>query len=190
LKSIAVDLDDTLNNFSEVLRSEEFVRAPDDPVSPELYESYLARIRADQPEASDLLSTDYTYLRARVHLRCYERASPQRDAVEFMQGLRRSGWRIVICTRRDLRRSQAVTQRWLADHALPYDHLFMAGNKIVYCALWKIPHLIDDDPFCIEHGHRHGVQVFYPRMAKHAGLAPSGARAFQRFSEVREWIGA
>jgi hypothetical protein len=190
LKTIAVDLDDTLNNFSEVLATAEFAREPNESIAEETYRQHLARVRANAPEPSELLSTEYTYLRARIHLRCYELAVPWRDAAGFMQGLKRDGWRIVICTRRDLRRSRDVTHRWLERQGIPYDDLFMAGNKIVFCGLWKIPFLIDDDLFCVEHGARHGVQVFFPEQKKHAGIATAGARPFQLFSEIREWIGA
>lgn len=190
LKTIAVDLDDTLNNFSEVLHSGEFANDPADALSEEKFRTYLDRVLRDADEDTDLLSTEFTYFRARLHLRCFARTVPQRDAVEFMRGLRRDGWRIVICTRRDLRRAHAYTHRWLTEQGIPFDYLFTAGNKIAFCALWKIPFLVDDDLFSIEHGRRFGVQVFYPAMAKHAGIDPRGAKGFAAFAEVRPWIGA
>jgi hypothetical protein len=64
----------------------------------------------------------------------------------------------------------------------------MAGNKIVFCRAWGIPHLVDDDPFNIVHGPKHGVSVYYPVMDKHASLPEGGARGFKRFEEVRQWI--
>lgn len=190
MKTIAVDLDDTLNNFSEVLRTAAFAREPDEAVSEEKFRAYLERVRSGEDEDSDLLSSEFTYFRARIHLRCFAQTVPQRDAVGFMQGLRRAGWRIVVCTRRDLRRAHGYTHRWLTDQGIPFDYLFTAGNKIAFCGLWKIPWLVDDDLFSIEHGSRFGVQVFYPAMAKHAGIDPRGAKGFERFAELNAWIGA
>jgi hypothetical protein len=41
----------------------------------------------------------------RWNLECYRRAQARVDGVAFMQWLKRGGWRIVICTQRDLRTS-------------------------------------------------------------------------------------
>jgi hypothetical protein len=108
--------------------------------------------------------------------------------VEFVRRLKREGWRVVICTYRDLRRAGAVTRRWLDDNAIPFDHLFMAANKIVFCRAWRIPHLVDDDPFNIVHGPAHGVNVYYPILPRHAGLATGPARGFHSFNEIMPWI--
>ncbi|MGH7995186.1 MAG: hypothetical protein ACREFX_02425 [Opitutaceae bacterium] len=185
--TIAVDLDDTLNNFSEVLRETPFVRAPGHRLSEELFHEYLRRLRSESVDYGELLSTDYGYFRSEIVLQCFALAQPRADGVDFMQWLRREGWRIVICTRRDLRRSHDVTRKWLASHAIPFDHLFMAANKIALCALWGIRHLVDDDPFNIAHGDRYGVRVYYPAAAGRAPIAP-GATAFGSFAEIKPWI--
>jgi uncharacterized HAD superfamily protein len=187
-RSIAVDIDDTLNDFTETLQTTRFVRDAGEALSEEVFEDYLHRLRENRPDGGELLSTEYTFFRARIHLRCYALARPRPDGVAFLQGLRDEGWRIILCTRRDLRRSHDLTRRWLTEHAIPYDHLFMAGNKIVFCGLWGIKFLVDDDPFNIIHGARHGVQVYYPSSPKHRGLEGHGARAFGSFDELRPWI--
>jgi hypothetical protein len=105
-----------------------------------------------------------------------------------MRWLRSASWRVVICTHRDLRRANACTRKWLGDNGIPFDHLFMAWNKIVFCRAWGIRHLVDDDPFNIAHGDRHGVQVYYPMPEKPGPLEPNNARAFGTFDEVRRWI--
>jgi 5'(3')-deoxyribonucleotidase len=187
-KLIAVDLDDTLNNFTETLQTTPFVRDPSEIFSDEIFAQYLERLRSDRPDEGKLLSTEYSFFRARIHLHCYALARPRADGVAFLQALRRHGWQIILCTRRDLRRSHDLTRHWLAEHAIPFDHLFMAGNKIVFCSLWGIRHLVDDDSFNIIHGARYGVQVYYPAMAKHHGLENHGARAFKSFDELHPWI--
>jgi len=187
---IAVDLDDTLNNFTETLQSTPFEREPTEPVSETAYGDYLRQVRGLDPDEGDLLSTEYTFFRARIHLRCFRLARPRLGAVPFMQRLRQDGWRIVICTQRDLRRSHDLTRDWLQTHGIPFDHLFMAANKIVFCRLWGIPLLVDDDLFQIAHGATYGVQVFYPAMNKHAELGSTGARGFNSFAELYPWIDA
>jgi hypothetical protein len=139
-------------------------------------------------EEGDLLSTEFTYFKAQIHQQCYRCAAARPDGVRFVRELKRAGWRIVICTYRDLRRAGAVTRQWLGENDIPFDHLFMAGNKIVFCRAWQIQHLVDDDPFNIIHGEQHGVNVYYPIMARHEGLAVGRARGFHSFDEITPWI--
>jgi hypothetical protein len=186
--TIAIDLDDTLNNFTETLRTAEFVRGEADAVSKEAFDAHLARIRSGAKDESELLSTEYSFLRYRIHQRCYELARARADGVLFMQWLRAAGWRIVLCTHRDLRRANACTRLWLQENAIPFDHLFMAWNKIVFCRLWGIEHLVDDDPFNIRYGEPHGVNVYYPILGHNVPEEPGGARGFRSFEEVRRWI--
>jgi len=188
MKTIAIDLDDTLNDFTVTLRRAEFVRDADGPYSEAVFADYLAKVRAGAAEPSELLSTEYSFFRAKIHLQCYARAAPRADGVAFMRWLRAHGWRIVICTYRDLRRAHAATKAWLTAHDVPFDHLFMAGNKIVFCRAWGIAHLVDDDVFNAVHGERYGVQVYYPHGERHAALAPNGARGFAAFAEIIPWI--
>lgn len=188
MKAIAIDLDDTLNDFTATLRREEFGRDPAGPLSPEVAADYLEKVRAGWDGGGELLSTAYTYFRARIHHEAYRRARARPDGVAFLQWLRAHGWRIVICTRRDLRRAQDATRQWLGDNAIPFDHLFTAGNKIVFCRLWGIGHLVDDDPFAIAHGAPHGVNVYYPAAAPVPAGPPGAARGFRDFAEIIPWI--
>jgi 5'(3')-deoxyribonucleotidase len=187
-KTIAVDLDDTLNDFTDTLRRTEFTHDGAFSFSQEVFDDYLKRIRSGGREESDLLATEYSFFKNRIHQKCYDLAVPRPDGIEFMQWLRNNGWRIVICTYRDLRRSNDATRKWLADHGIPFDHLFMAWNKIVFCAAWGIEHLVDDHSFNAVHGRRYGVNVYYPIREGQKGMADHGARGFSAFGEVRQWI--
>jgi hypothetical protein len=187
-KIIAVDLDDTLNDFSATLRGIDFARDHASALSDETFENYMHRIRSNAPEPTDLLSTDYSYLRYRVHEQCYRQATARRDAIAFMQWLRQDGWQIVICTYRDLRRANTCTREWLGINGIPFDYLFMARNKIVFCKLWGIEHLVDDDEFNIVHGSRYGVKVFYPISERHNTMPPNDAAGFTSFEDVTRWI--
>jgi len=186
---IAIDVDDTLNDFSETLARTEFVRDRSSPLSDETFARYLEKVRTDAHDESDLLSTEYSYFRAKIHEECYRRARPRPDAVTFVHSLKEKGWTIVICTYRDLRRSGRSTREWLEQNDIPFDHLFMARNKIVFCRLWEIRYLIDDDTFNILYGGAHGVEVFYPKTRRHEALGPHKARGFVSLDEVRQWIG-
>lgn len=187
-KIIAVDIDDTLNNFTETLRAGSFPFETHYGLPAERFAAMLARVKAGHSEQSDLLATEYSYFKAQIHLQVYTLGQARAGAVDFMQWLRANRWKIVICTYRDLRRSSAVTKQWLADYAIPFDYLFRANNKVVFCRSWGIRYLLDDDPFNILHGGAHGVDVFYPD-GLHAGI-PSHptARSFASFEQVKSWI--
>jgi hypothetical protein len=194
MKTIAVDLDDTLNNFTEILQGAEFVRDETHALPEETFQAYLAKLRGGAPDEGELLSTAYTFFRFKIHHECYRRAQARPDGVIFLRWLRQNGWRIVICTHRDLRRAQDSTRKWLGDHAIPFDHLFMAGNKIAFCKIWGIGILVDDDPFNVTHGATHGVKVYYPATAPRLAASapdrdsPHAARAFQTFDELIPWM--
>jgi hypothetical protein len=187
-KTIAVDLDDTLNNFTQTLKTASFAYDGSYRLSEPVFNGYLERLRSGAREEGDLLSTEYSFFRYKIHQRCYELSAARADGVAFMRWLRAAGWRIVICTHRDLRRANACTRQWLGDNGIPFDHLFMAWNKIVFCSAWGIGHLVDDDPFTITHGDTHGVRVYYPMLERLRALEPNNARAFSAFDEVRRWI--
>jgi uncharacterized HAD superfamily protein len=188
MKTIAVDLDDTLNDFTATLQGAEFVRGEAHALSEETFQDYLAKLRRGWDGGGQLVSTEYTFFRYKIHHECYQRARARPDGVAFLRWLRQNGWRIVICTHRDLRRAQASTRAWLAAHEIPFDHLFMAGNKIVFCRLWGIAHLIDDDAFAIAHGERHGVSVYHPAAEPGPLRAAPAARGFRSFGEIIPWI--
>jgi 5'(3')-deoxyribonucleotidase len=187
-RTIAVDLDDTLNDFATTLQ---VIGVPHDPsygFSETTFEDYLSRIRSNVADSSGLLSTEFSYFKYRVHSLCYRAAKANPEGVAFMRWLRERRWTIVICTGRDLRRAGDATRAWLTENDVPFDHLFMASNKIVFCKAWGIEHLVDDDPFNIVHGARYGIDVCYPIMPKHAALPEHGARGFRSFEEVKAWI--
>ena len=194
MKTIAIDLDDTLNDFTETLQRTEFGRDESYALAEEVFQEYLAKVRRGTMNRGDLLSTEFSYFRYKIHQQCYQRARPRADGAAFMRWLRQNRWRIVICTYRDLRRTQDCTRAWLRDNDIPFDHLFMAGNKIVFCKVWGIEHLVDDDAFNIAYGAQYGVNVYYPAGGRHqaapANPAPAtrGARAFQSFDEIIPWI--
>jgi 5'(3')-deoxyribonucleotidase len=195
MKTIAIDLDDTLNDFTATLQGGTFVRDASHALTDEVFQDYLARLRANAGDEGTLLSTEFTFFRAKIHQEVYARARARADGVAFLRALRRDGWRILILTQRDLRRAQDATRRWLGEHDIPFDYLFMAGNKIVFCKAWGIDVLVDNDAFNIEHGERYGVRVYYPAEAQPTlpartdhDVSPAAPRAFTTFADILPWI--
>jgi hypothetical protein len=186
-KIIAVDIDDTLNDFTETLRRTQFPYQARYGLPEATFDRHLANIRDGAPDPSDLLSTEYLALRYKIHEECYGKAVARADGVEFMRWLKATEWRIVICTRRDLRRANDATKEWLGANGIPFDYLFTTLNKIAFCRAWDISLLVDDEANSIEFGARYGVQVFYP-ISVGRGAAPSAARGFATFEEVKRWI--
>jgi 5'(3')-deoxyribonucleotidase len=187
-KTIAVDLDDTLNNFTETLLATEFRHDGSYSFSQETFDGYLARIRSQEPDPSALLSTEFSFFKYRIHHRCFELAQARADGVAFMRRLRADGWRIVICTYRDLRRANDITRKWLEENGIPFDHLFMAWNKIVFCKAWGIRHLVDDHSFNTQYGATYGVNVYFPIHERREDLSQHGAKGFRSFDELVPWI--
>ena len=188
-RTIAVDIDDTLNNYSEILSNHEFQYSDSYHLSEEDFRRYIALIKSAAPDKEETLCTQYSHFKIKMQIECHKLASARPDAVEFMQWLKAHDWRVVICTYRDLRRTD-YTQQWLAENRIPYDYIFAAQNKLAFCKLWQIQHLIDDDPFNIICGSSLGINTYYPVMAKHQLLLPNAARGFHSFEEVKQWISA
>lgn len=188
MKTIAVDIDDVLNDFSATLEKTVFPYEASYGLQPETFTRYLALVKGNAMDESKFLTTQFSDFRFRIHAQCYQLAAARPDGVTFMQWLRENGWRTVICTKRDLRLTGGSTKKWLADHHIPYDYLFMTPNKLVFCRQWQVPYLVDDDVFNILYSGQSGVQVYYPVMDKHAAIVTNIARGFRRFEEIQQWI--
>jgi uncharacterized HAD superfamily protein len=191
MNTIAIDIDDTLNNYSEILHTTNFAFDENYNISRDTFDRYLEMIKNEKADRGDLLSAGFSFLRQKINGECYQSAVARPDAVEFMQWLRRKGWRIVICTHRDLRRTEEITRKWMRDNRIPFDYLFIAVDKLKFCKKWGIDYLVDDHLFSVRFADQYGVEVFFPTMAKHEGEGvrhSSLARGFTSFNEVRLWI--
>lgn len=188
IKTIAVDLDDTLNNFSLTLQHTEFKYDISYGLTKEKFSKYIHKLKNNEKDDNKLLSTEYSYFRSKIYEQCHKQAIARSDGIEFMQWLKEKNWRIIICTYRDLRKANYYTKEWLNANNIPWDHVFSAQNKIVFCKLWGINYLIDDDKFNVLFGGAYGVKVYYPIMAQHAGIQQTDAQGFNTFCEVKKWI--
>jgi 5'(3')-deoxyribonucleotidase len=189
MKTIAVDLDDTLNDFTRTLQTARFSYDPAYNISPETFDRYLEKIRRGESDANELLSTEYSYFCYRIHAECYRLAPALPGAAEFMRWLRENRWRIVILTHRDLRRSNEATRRWLRENEIPFDHLFLALHKLAFCKAWKVQCLVDDHPMNLAPSDDpHEVELFYPITSQHERLPIQQGRGFRNFDELKQWI--
>lgn len=188
IKTIAVDLDDTLNNFTETLQNTTFIFDESYGLTKETFHKYIDKLRNHARDESELLSNEFSYFRYKIHEQCYKAAKAKPEGVEFMQWLKNNNWRILICTYRDLRRASDCTKKWLKDNNIPYDYLFAVNNKIIFCKVWQVNTLIDDDEFNILYGEEHGINVYYSIMDKHKDIQKTAAKGFHKFSEVKKWI--
>ena len=189
MKTIAVDLDDTLNDFTQTLETAQFQYDPAYNITQETFQKYLAMVRRRESDGNELLSTEYSYFAYKIHLECYRMTQARPGAAEFMQWLRNDGWRIVILTHRDLRRSNDVTRAWLRENGMPFDYLFLALNKLEFCKAWKVRCLVDDHLLSLApRDDSYDVEVFYPIMSKHEGFPAQRGRGFRNFDELKQWI--
>jgi 5'(3')-deoxyribonucleotidase len=188
MKVIAIDIDDTLNNYSEILRRTDFPYDDTYPISADKFAKYLEMVRTETAEKDDLLNPEFSFVRQSINGQCYELAGPRAGAVELLQWLDADGWRIVICTQRDLRRTEQATRKWLGDNAIPFGDLFIAVDKLGFCKDWGIEYLVDDHLYSVRFADEYGIKVFYPIMPKHEGSESRLAKGFTIFDQVRQWI--
>jgi hypothetical protein len=121
-------------------------------------------------------------------MQCWQQALARPDGAEFMQWLRRNHWRIIICAQRDLRRAHECTTVWLQENDIPFDYLFSASDKIVFCKAWGIRHLVDRATVNHVQGDRHEANVYYSVTSGRQPPPGYDARGFLAFAEVKQWI--
>jgi len=193
MKYIAIDIDDTLNNFSETLKTSEFTYEDQD-----IYNKYIAKVKND---VIDEGNNELMNLRHSIHLQCYKLAKLKPGALDFMQWLKyQKGYTIVLLTYRDLRYCIDDTKAWLKANRLPYDYIFKADNKIVFCNIWKIPILIDDAKVnIISSGVDDYLQLYYPICTHNENFVTEwtaydedftlgNTKGFHNFEEVKGWM--
>jgi hypothetical protein len=188
-KTIAVDLDDTLNNFTDILQRTDFPYDQSYGVSEADFVRYRQAIKNNVLIYENKLHiNNYSSCRYKIYEQCHKLAEAKAEGVKFMDWLKATGWRVVLCTYRDLSRASDYTLAWIRDNHIPYDYLFTVKNKPQFCNLWGISILIDDSNYNILCGQQLGIQVYYPLMAKHENIQTTTARGFSTFDEVKTWI--
>lgn len=191
-KVIAVDIDDTLNNFSETLKNISLKHKDYDWLYKDKTEfnKMITKVKNN-----DFTDDEYKTLKIKqfitlVHQEVYLQAKARPDAIKFMQWLKSNNWKIIILTYRDLRKIFSETKEWFAKYHIPYDYFFSAGNKLVFCGIWKIRYLIDDNPVNIVSGPPLGINTYYPINDVNRALKTKDIKAigFDKFDELYEVI--
>lgn len=189
-KVIAVDIDDTLNYFTEAL--EQLAVNYDDysylGIDRDTFDKYVDLIKKQEGLERDYIN-EFDRLSYDLHRKVYKIAEVKPDAPMFMQWLKKQGWTIVLLTYRDLRHCIDDTREWMKKHRIPYDYIFHADNKVVFCKTWKIPILIDDAPVNIFAAPKQGIKMFYPITKFNQNTENmEEAKGFNKFVEVKQWI--
>lgn len=187
MKTVAIDIDDTLNNFSEILGKLEIKQTDYDYIEPEKFDEYVDIIKNEKPFDGN----KYKFMRGfknDVHRKCYEIAEARPDAVKFMNWLKENNWRIVILTYRDLRYSLEITKEWLRKNNMPYDYIFGADNKSLFCKAWTIKHFIDDEIINLISAPAYEINMYYPINDKNRNCETK-AMGFNNYSELYSEFG-
>lgn len=196
-KVIAVDIDNVLNDFDDTLSKIEFPYDKSNSSwgsvhhSEEEFTQKLAMIKQQKTE----LHYDRTFnaMWNQAHKLAHLQAKVKQGAAEFLWYLKENNYRVIIMTRRDLRYALEYTKNFLENNKLPYDDMLQSNVKAVTCSLWNIPVLIDDEiePIMLSNKLSNSVQVYYPIMDKHQGLAEDPqitAIGYHCFKELQQWI--
>ena len=173
MRSIAIDIDNTLWDFAPVF-----------------YER-LKRINPDVPPPSGWTDWDFwkPYVKGsllydvihEVHLR-QEEYPPYPQARPFLVALKKEGYHIIIASHRR-RGARDATLRWLLGNDLPFDELHLSFDKsVLFGDCWG---LVDDSPVMLEKARRAGLV--------RAGLlnpwnAGTGHPLFGSLEEVLEYL--
>lgn len=166
-KVIAVDIDNVLNDFDDILGKVEF--------------------------PYDKTNSSWGSAWNHAHKLAHVQAKVKQGASEFLCYLKQNNYRVIIMTRRDLRYALEYTKIFLKNNNLPYDDILQSNIKAVTCSLWNIPILIDDEiePIMLSNKLSNPVQVYYPIMDKHNGIAEDPhitAIGYHCFKELKQWI--
>ena len=145
MRSIAVDIDNTLWDFAPVF-----------------YER-LRRINPDVPPPSGWTEWDFwePYVNARVlydaiheiHLHQLTYA-PYAEARSFLTALKERGCRVIIASHRR-KDTAGATMEWLGENLLPYDELHLSYDKsAIFDRCWAV---VDDSPVALDKANKAGL---------------------------------
>lgn len=180
MKKLAVDIDDTLNNWLEicVTLANEYTGQKQRYV--DMAEYGIRNLFGWSIEEKELFWEKW-------EITSYAKASLQPGAVEVLTALRELGWQIVILTARQGRPAvRAVTEKWLNNNNVPYDELVFDRNKDVYCDKHGITVLIEDAPHNILPCLDMGVKVFMPDRPYNKRIIRDKVHRFSNWSEITD----
>ena len=89
-RTIAVDIDDTLNNYSEILSNHEFQYSDSYHLSEEDFRRYIALIKSAAPDKEETLCTQYSHFKIKMQIETWDRA-PMREQETIVGRTKREG---------------------------------------------------------------------------------------------------
>ncbi len=114
-----------------------------------------------------------------------DRYQPYPESKDFLSSLKENGFHIILASHR-MKEMRQSTERWLADHRLPYDELHLSLDKTVLFP--NVDIVVDDSPLtlakAIESGAL-GAGLLFPW---NGAYSSNGFRLFQNLNEVLDYI--
>lgn len=177
-KIAIIDIDNTLWQFSdpfylELRRINRDFPTPDRWTTPGIWEGYCS--------GEGFIAA----INAIHHNQDSDQYQPYPESQNFLSSLRKHGFYIIVASHR-VPATRQPTERWLAQHKLPYDELHLSLDKTVLFPTADV--VVDDAPStlkkAIESGAL-GAGLLFPWNRAYAG---NGFRLFQNLNEVLDYI--
>lgn len=172
-KIIAIEIDDVLNNFSETLNNAGITYNPMlHSMKNPLFKKCIYNL-----ESGELTDIGKNVMNSTEIVT---------GCAEFLDWLKFDGFRIILCTDRDLRFAYHITTNWLIKNKIQYDYLFNADNKLELCNQMQINYLINE-----KYIYSDTLNIYYPENPNKIKInlnLKNKTRSFHDFKEVKQWI--
>lgn len=178
MPTIAVDIDDTLNNWQITCVAYANRLTGRALCYDDMKEYGLSKFFGWDPDERQTFWQRY-------ELVSYRRAQVQPGAADMLDALRRCGWHIIILTARPWRPpTEAVTRAWLQENGIVYDELVFDADKATFCRQRQVAVLVEDAPHNVLPCCAAGVRVFMPRQPYNRTIAAAGVVPFTHWREL------
>ena len=177
-KTAVIDIDNTLWEFSDALYREmkkinNACSTPDEWDIFNIWERYCSL-----DDFIDMINTIHRNQDS-------DEYRPYPEAQNFLSSLKDRGYHIIIASHRTPETAEP-TQRWLARHRLPYDHLHLSHDKTVL--FQDVDVVVDDLPRTLEKAVEKGALatgLLFPWNRAHA---ENGFKLFRNLDAVLDYI--
>ncbi|MBN1545533.1 MAG: hypothetical protein JW902_02625 [Syntrophaceae bacterium] len=178
LKNAIIDIDNTLWPFSEAFYLElkklnEHFPPPDQWSTFDIWEGYCSE-------------ADFFTAINNIHLhQDRDRHQPYPEARDFLKSLMENGFHLILASHR-VPKTRQPTERWLAQHTLPYDDLHISLDKTVLFPDAVV--VVDDAPPALEKAVACGALGAGLLCPWNRAYADNGFGLFSNLNEVLDYI--
>ena len=177
-KTAIIDIDNTLWQFSdpfylELKKINRNFPTPDRWTTPAIWEGYCS------------VESFIAAINTIHHNQDSDQYQPYPESRDFLLSLKKHGFYIIIASHR-VPATRPPTERWLAQHKLPYDELHLSLDKTVLFPQADV--VVDDAPSTLKRAIENGALgagLLFPWNRAYAG---NGIRLFQNLTEVLDYI--